>query len=177
MHSNFECNLYVHQAKIRPTIGKYAACNAKLLATLTNLQGMTSTKMDSFSPLWNEVIMFNSLSLPGEPLSYKLNPPKISLDLFDKDVHIGCCLLKPFVKLFDNKAINSEAHSLNEINSENTENTAEFFNRKSLKINENISAIKMNSESPRALEWITLSKHGHYVGNLLISAELIQVKG
>lgn len=169
VNSRFQCNLYVHQAKIRPIMDKTKnVCNAKLVATLNHLQGSTTIRNDTFSPIWNEVITFNGLLLPGTPSSYKFNPPKISMDLFDKMVHIGCCFLKPSVRQLDSDefgdgAVN-QANVLYEINSSHV-----AIGNKSLNNVENIS------NWPRALEWIELSKNGQFFANLLVAAELIQV--
>lgn len=83
--SVFECNLYVHQAKIHPGSDKTGLADVKITATLNDTQGFTKLVQNTLSPLWNEVITFNCIKLTGSPLSYVHEPTVMLLDIYDFD--------------------------------------------------------------------------------------------
>lgn len=83
--SIFKCNVYIHQAKIRPGSDKSGLADARITATLNDTQGSTATITNSLSPLWNEVITFNCIKLVGSPQSYHHQPAIIFLDIYDCD--------------------------------------------------------------------------------------------
>lgn len=84
-NSMFECNLYIHQAKIRPGADKSGLANVRITASLNDTQGSTAIINNTLSPLWNEVITFNCIKLVGSPLSYFHQPAIIFLDIYDID--------------------------------------------------------------------------------------------
>lgn len=177
--SNFQCNLYVHQAKIRPIIGPNNVCNRKVFATLGWLQGTTNIANDPFAPVWNEVITFNNISLAGALTCFKLNPPKIALDLFDKNLHIGFSTVRPSVKLIKYDADNSFTTNKINIIYEKTAISGERLANAMVDFHENGKNNRLSDVSdtvfPKPLQWTTITKYGHFVGELLVSAELIQV--
>lgn len=81
----FKCNVYVHQAKIRPGADKSGLADVRITATLNDTQGFTAMINNTLSPLWNEVITFNCIKLAGSPLSYVQEPTIIFLDIHDLD--------------------------------------------------------------------------------------------
>lgn len=92
--SYFKCNLYIHQAKIRPGPDKNGLADARITATLYDTQGTTAVIENSLSPLWDEVITFNCLKMVGNPLSYFHQPAIILIDVHDidgKKVWSGVC--------------------------------------------------------------------------------------
>lgn len=84
-NSLFKCNLYVHQAKIRPGSDRSGLSDARITATLSDTQGFTTIINNTLSPLWNEVITFNCIKLTGSSLSYVHEPTIIFLDIYDLD--------------------------------------------------------------------------------------------
>lgn len=84
-NSLFKCNVYLHQAKIRPGSDKSGLADVRITATLNDTQGSTAIIQNSLSPLWNEVITFNCIKLAGSPISYLHDPAIIFLDIYDFD--------------------------------------------------------------------------------------------
>lgn len=84
-HSLFKCNVYIHQAKIRPGSDKSGLADVRITATSNDTQGSTAIIHNSLSPLWNEVITFNCMKLIGSPQSYLKEPAIIFLDVYDFD--------------------------------------------------------------------------------------------
>lgn len=82
-NSMFECNVYIHQAKIRPGADKSGLADVRITASLNDTQGSTAIINNTLSPLWNEVITFNCIKLVGSPLSYLHQPAVIFLDIYD----------------------------------------------------------------------------------------------
>lgn len=83
--SLFKCNVYIHQAKIRPGADKSGLADVLITATLNDTQGSTAIIRNSLSPLWNEVITFNCIKMVGSSLSYVQQPANILLDVYDID--------------------------------------------------------------------------------------------
>lgn len=94
--SIFKCNVYVHQAKIRPGSDKSGLADVRITATLNDIQGSTATIHNSLSPLWNEVITFNCVKLLGSPSSYVNAPAIIFLDIHDFDGKKVSYFFEPF---------------------------------------------------------------------------------
>ncbi len=80
-----KCNVYIHQAKIRPGADKSGMADARITVTLNGTQGSTAIVYNSLSPLWNEVITFNCIKLVGSVQSYVYEPAIILLDVYDVD--------------------------------------------------------------------------------------------
>lgn len=85
VNSVFKCNLYVHQAKIRPGSDRSGLADVRITATINDIQGFTTLVHNTLSPLWNEVITFNCIKLTGSPMSYVNDPTIILLDICDFD--------------------------------------------------------------------------------------------
>lgn len=87
IESYFSCNVYVHQAKIRPsaTQNQSGRINAMVVAGILQLQCSTTVCNDTLAPIWNQVLPFSGLRVAGSPQSCLVNSPLIALDLFDID--------------------------------------------------------------------------------------------
>ncbi|KAJ6640630.1 Otoferlin, partial [Pseudolycoriella hygida] len=83
--SIFKCNVYIHQAKIRPGSDQSGLADVRVIATLKDTQGSTALIHNSLSPLWNEVITFNCIKMVGNATSYLDDPAMIFLDVYDFD--------------------------------------------------------------------------------------------
>lgn len=169
--TNFKCNLYIHQGKIRPGSDKNGLCDARIDGILGKFIGKTKTIPQSLSPIWNEAHYFNQFIGQGSSISYKSNPPLIMIDLFDVDTkmksedHIGIGYIQPIVKLLADKPELSLKH-------DPKEKIKNIFKSQKLVVN-----LDNDVESfPPLLKWISIAKNGTVLSEILISAELIEIE-
>lgn len=90
INSTFKCNVYVHQAKITSANVRKCQVNTKVVVTLNALQGMTKV-VGSWSPVWNETISFDGVTLNRSPDSVKCFPPSLTVDVINVDAKVSLC--------------------------------------------------------------------------------------
>lgn len=99
--ASFECNFYIHQAKIRRGNLMSGLVNGKLAVTLNDLQTETSALAPSLSPHWNETLRVNCVTLMRSPHSVKQFPPILVIDLYDMSgKKVSFRILVTFKKIF-----------------------------------------------------------------------------
>lgn len=83
IQSRFSCNLYVHQAKIRTGNIKSGLANARVVAYLSNAVAATKTSENTLSPVWNEMLTINFITIYGPPSTLQMHSPLVALELYD----------------------------------------------------------------------------------------------
>lgn len=84
IETSFQCNFYIHQAKIRRGNAKTGLVDAKLIISMGQLQAQSSElPAETLTPIWNETLSVNCFTLMRSPYFVKEFPPILSVDLFD----------------------------------------------------------------------------------------------
>ncbi|XP_037045765.1 otoferlin [Bradysia coprophila] len=200
--SLFKCNVYIHQAKIRPGADKSGLADALITATLNDTQGSTGVIHNSLSPLWNEVITFNCIKMVGSPLSYLQEPAIILLDIYDIDVKkklskefLCTAILRPLTRMLEAIASISPTPEIPNVCSKPIDSNGESetqseppskpqLKRPTLKhIIEKIENRRSKRKLPDfasiafpiPLQWIEAVRDGEVCAEILCSAEFIQL--
>lgn len=87
--SSFKCNVYVHQAKITRANVRNDQVNTKVAVTLNVLQGVTKVKPGSWSPVWNETISIDGVTVGRSPVSVKCFPPILTVEIINVDAKVS----------------------------------------------------------------------------------------
>lgn len=87
--SSFKCNVYVHQAKITRANVRNGHVNTKVAVTLNSLQGLTKVITESWSPVWNETISFDGVSVRRSPVSVQCFPPSLTVEIINVDLKVS----------------------------------------------------------------------------------------
>lgn len=89
IESSFKCNVYVHQAKITRANNRNGQINTKVAVTLNGLQGLTKIMPGSWSPVWNETISFDRVTVSRSPVSVKCFPPSLTVEIINVDAKVN----------------------------------------------------------------------------------------
>ncbi|KAG5679282.1 hypothetical protein PVAND_008861 [Polypedilum vanderplanki] len=151
----WKCNVYVHQAKIRPIIDKNNLCHPKLIAVLNGMSEHTRVINQSLSIVWNEVLIIENVKNfdIGDDKYYD-DYPSITLHLYDED--------KKKFNLIGSAIINVCIIKANDKEKKYQGDIRKLFNH-------------LITQSPPQLRWITFHQNGMNVAEVLMSAEFIQL--
>lgn len=73
----------MHQAKIHTGNIRNSLTNAKVRAYLSGQETSTKISESTLSPVWNETLIFNCITVYGSPSVHIAHPPYLVLDLYD----------------------------------------------------------------------------------------------
>ncbi|XP_020816965.1 otoferlin isoform X2 [Drosophila serrata] len=162
--THFICHVYVHQAKIRPGGEKKSVVDSHLRIMFAEQAGETYRAPGTLTPIWNTVITFKSLSLPGSVNLYAKNPPLLSLEFLtsekiisDDFVGMGCVAASV---IREDRATGS-----------NWEDTGSHW----WSTNPDKNLQKLKHLTPPPLKWVPISRKGSVQAEVLMSAELIEI--
>ncbi|XP_017071773.1 otoferlin [Drosophila eugracilis] len=162
--TNFLCHVYVHQAKIRPGSEKKSVCDSHLRVLFAEQTCETYTSPGTLSPIWNAVITFSWLSLPGGVSLYLKNPPLLALEFYNSErslpedlVGLGSLPM----------SVISEDRS--------TDSSWEDSGRLGWYKNPMQKLQKLKHLTPPPLKWVPVTKKGSVQAEVLMSAELIEL--
>ncbi|KAM8708996.1 hypothetical protein ACLKA7_015893 [Drosophila subpalustris] len=79
------CQVYVHQAKVRPGAEHRPLSDSHVSVYFAEQAAETQIVCTSLSPIWNTVITFKVLALPGSISWYLQNPPLISVEFHSSE--------------------------------------------------------------------------------------------
>lgn len=185
----YKCRLFIHQAKVRPGNDKSGLSDAYVRVMFAGQTAQTSIEHATLSPVWNAVITFQNIMLPGAVEWYIRNPPLVAIEIFDEDrfsddyLGVGKLALSVI-------ALNQHTTSLEQYTSElrpslfedraSIDKTRPSVGNKRLSIIQTKKAIQKFSElkhlSPPPLKWIPIAQQGAIRAEVLISGELVQIK-
>ncbi|KAH8257038.1 hypothetical protein KR038_001739 [Drosophila bunnanda] len=162
--THFICHVYLHQAKIRPGGEKKNVTDSHLRIMFAEQAGETYRSPGTLNPIWNTVITFKSLSLPGGVNLYVKNPPLLSLEFLtsekiisDDFVGMGCVAASV---IREDRATGS-----------NWEDTGSHW----WCTNPAKNLQKLKHLTPPPLKWLPISRKGSVQAEVLMSAELIEI--
>ncbi|KAH8319290.1 hypothetical protein KR067_002918 [Drosophila pandora] len=165
-HTNFLCHVYIHQAKVRPGGEKKNICDSHVRVHFAEQAAETYTSPGSLSPIWNAVITFNSLMLPGSINLYLRNPPLISLEFYNTERILSDDLVG-----IGNVALSviSEDRATDSSWNDTTGGLGCFLRNTA----QNLQRLKYLTPPP--LKWVPVARKGTVQAEVLMSAELIEV--
>ncbi|KAH8286002.1 hypothetical protein KR054_000777 [Drosophila jambulina] len=162
--THFICHVYVHQAKVRPGGEKKSVVDSHLRILFADQAGETYRTPGTLTPIWNTVMTFKSLSLPGGVNLYEKNLPLLSLEFLtaekiisDDLVGMGCVAASV---ISEDRATGS-----------NWEDTGSRW----WCTNPVQNLQKLRHLTPPPLKWVPISRKGCIQAEVLMSAELIEI--
>jgi len=162
--THFLCHVYVHQAKVRPGGEKKNICDSHLRILFADQACETYTSPGTLSPIWNAVITFNLLSLPGGVNLYLKNPPLLSLELYNSERSLPDDLV----------GMGSVAVSV--ISEERaTDSSWEEPGGFGWSKNPMQKLQRLKHMTPPPLKWVPVARKGSVQAEVLMSAELIEL--
>lgn len=179
-YTTYNCKVFVYQAKIRPGNDEGGLCDPKLRVSFMNCVAETSVINATLSPIWNEVISFKGICIPGTIDWFSLNPPYLGIELFDEDArntveYIGCGTIKI--------QMGHLSYAKKEFSEDHTETTGKISHRENEKTLREVISDKLytkkiksfNKIFPPPLRWTSLVLNGISNAEVLISVELLEV--
>ncbi|EDV50618.2 uncharacterized protein Dere_GG15053, isoform C [Drosophila erecta] len=162
--THFLCHVYIHQAKIRPGGEKQNICDPHLRVLFADQACETYTSPGTLSPIWNAVITFNWVSLPGGIGLYSKNPPLLSLEFYNSERSLPEDLVGmgsvPMSVISEDRASDS-----------NWEDSGVFSCSK----NPLRKLQRLKYLTPPPLKWVSIARKGTLQAEVLMSAELIEL--
>ncbi|XP_070136195.1 otoferlin isoform X2 [Drosophila bipectinata] len=163
--THFLCHVYIHQAKVRPGGEKKNICDSHVRVLFAEQAAETYTSPGTLSPIWNAVITFNSLMLPGSVNLYIRNPPLICVEFYNTErilsddlVGIGNVALSV---ISEDRATDSSWDDTGGFGS-CLRNPAQNLQR-------------LKYLTPPPLKWVPVARKGTVQAEVLMSAELIEM--
>ncbi|XP_046868109.1 uncharacterized protein LOC6638750 isoform X4 [Drosophila willistoni] len=164
--TRFRCQVYVHQAKVRPTADKNNFCDGYLRTLFGEQVAETYTSPGTHSPIWNAVTTLKGLTLPGSIGWYLQNPPVFSMEYRNtertsNDDHVA----KGYITA---SVISAEDHVRN---TEREEAAAGLcWTRSPVQKFQRLKHI-----TPPPLKWLPVALKGIVWAEVLMSVELIEL--
>lgn len=172
--THFKCRIFLHQAKVRPGNDPSGLCDPFVRLMICNQSADTPVIYETLSPIWNTVIGFDHIVLPGPFNFYINNPPLLILEMFDTDVktaedYLGCGHSSVSV-------ITSEWAELNVRHMR--EGAGDHFSRSLYGCEYKNSIEKfqcLKALSPPPLKWLPIIINGSIRAEVLLSAEIVEI--
>lgn len=163
----FKCRLFIHQAKIRPGSDRSGLCDPYVRVMIGNCAAESAILFSSLSPIWNTVICFERIQLPGLFQWYLANPPLAVIEIYDTDKktaadYLGCGVLPLSV-------IKNEWLDLSSTDNA-SEESDEVKHKNAIKKYELLKYL-----SPPPLKWIPIALNGNIRAEVLCSGELMEL--
>ncbi|KAH8378844.1 hypothetical protein KR009_001725 [Drosophila setifemur] len=160
----FLCHVYIHQAKVRPGGETKTISDSHVRILFAEQAAETYTSPGSLSPIWNAVITFNSLTLPGGVNLYVKNPPLIALEFYNTESTLPDDLV-------GNGNLTVSVISEDWATDSNWEDSGGFrcFKNPIHKLQ------RLKHLTPPPLKWVPVSRKGTVQAEFLMSAELIEM--
>lgn len=164
--TTFKSRLFIHQAKIRPGADRNGLCDPYVRVMLYQYCAETSVVLSSLSPIWNTVISFDDLQMPGEFEWYRKHPPLVAIEIYDTDKRtaddfLGCGVLALTVVKGDNTDMNNKTMG----DWDHVERPKHALEKYEF----------LKSVTPPPLKWIPIAFSGAIRAEILMSGELVQV--
>ncbi|XP_067648119.1 fer-1-like protein 6 [Eurosta solidaginis] len=167
----YKCRIFIHQAKVRPGSDRSGLCDGYLRVIIGSQWAETRTEEATLSPIWNCVICFDVIVMPGSMQWYVKNPPLVAVELYDRDritanEYVGCGMLP--VAVISMTAADESAREASESKAKlnklvKTRNAMRMFN-------------KLKVLSPPPLTWVPIAQQGSVRAEVLMSAELVETR-
>ncbi|XP_054735180.1 otoferlin isoform X2 [Anastrepha obliqua] len=167
----YKCRIFIHQAKVRPGSDTNGLCDGYLRVIFGSQWAQTSTEEATLSPIWNCVICFDMIVMPGIMQWYFKHPPLISVELYDRDRvtandYVGCGTVQVSV-----------------ISTKDADDSAREEPENKLKLNKMVKTRiamkkfhKLKVLSPPPLSWVPIAQDGSVRAEVLMSAELVEIQ-
>ncbi|KMY98500.1 uncharacterized protein Dsimw501_GD12956, isoform C [Drosophila simulans] len=162
--THFLCHVYIHQAKVRPGGEKKNICDPHLRVLFADQACETYTSPGTLSPIWNAVITFNWVSLPGGIGLYLRNPPLLSLEFYNSERSLP-------EDLVGMGSVAMSVISEDRASDSNWEDTGVFACSK----NPLRKLQRLKYLTPPPLKWVPIARKGTLQAEVLMSAEIIQI--
>lgn len=172
--THFKCRIFLHQAKIRPGNDRSGLCDPLVRIMICNQSADTPIVFETLSPIWNTVISFDRIILPGSFDIYLNNPPLLIVELYDTDIktaeeYLGCGHSSVTVITSD-WADSNQMHVSD--NGGDQLNLRARFCQTTNSI-ERFQCLKLLSPPP--LKWLPIIINGGVRAEVLISAEIVKI--
>lgn len=162
--THFLCHVYIHQAKVRPGGEKKNICDSHLRVLFADQACETYTSPGTLSPIWNAVITFNWVSLPGGIGLYLKNPPLLSLEFYNSERSLP-------EDLVGMGSVAMSVISEDRASDSNWEDAGVFGCSK----NPLRKLQRLKYLTPPPLKWVPIARKGTLQAEVLMSAEIIQI--
>lgn len=169
-YTNFKCRLFIHQAKVRPGSDTSGLCDTFLRITFAGQSAETPVEPETLSPIWNVVICFDCIALPGSIDWYSKYSPLIAVEMYDsdeknKEEYLGCGIFTALV-INPDRLVDAQL--------------AEMEGTQSVRVLKTKLAVQkfqqLKNLSPPPLKWIPISISGAVRAEVLMSAELVAME-
>ncbi|XP_033149587.1 otoferlin [Drosophila busckii] len=165
VQTHFRFNVYVHQAKVRPGGERKNISDGHIRVLFAEQAAETYTAPATLSPIWNAVITFKGLVLPGSISWYLQNPPLISLEFYytesmqAEDAGNG----QTVVSVISGSHIAAES---------NWTEGSRIWGKSAVR-----TLDRLRHVTPPPLKWVPVAKKGLVQAEVLMSAEFIELVG
>ncbi|KAM7358215.1 ferlin family C2 domain-containing myoferlin misfire [Cochliomyia hominivorax] len=163
----FKCHLFIHQAKIKPGADRSGLCDPYIRVMICQNSAETPVLFSTLSPIWNSVISFANIQLPGDFIWYLRNSPLVALEVYDtdrktSDDYLGCGVLA--LTVIKSDWVDWYARENIISNNEEVKNTQAIQKYELLKY-----------LTPPPLKWVPIALNGAIRAEILMSGELVEV--
>ncbi|XP_062132086.1 otoferlin [Drosophila sulfurigaster albostrigata] len=155
------CQVYVHQAKVRPGAEHKPLSDGHVSVYFAEQAAETQTAPATLSPIWNAVISFKVLALPGSISWYLQNPPLISIEFYSNESELSGSG-QTVVSVISGEVENESGWG----------DGGKCWQRSAL-----TKLQKLKSISPPPLKWVPVARDGIVLAEVLMSAEFTELVG
>uniref|UniRef100_A0A1B0G2Q0 C2 domain-containing protein n=1 Tax=Glossina morsitans morsitans TaxID=37546 RepID=A0A1B0G2Q0_GLOMM len=175
-YTYFKCRIFIHQAKVRPGGDRTGLCDPYIRVMICMNSAETAVIYETLSPIWNSVISFDNILMPGCLQWYVHNPPLVAIELYDTDKktsddYLGCGYLPVSVISSDW----ADSNTREEGDANPCVRGTDFG-----KIVHHKPALQkfqyMRLLSPPPLKWVPVSVSGGTRAEVLMSGELVELQ-
>uniref|UniRef100_A0A1A9WPX1 C2 domain-containing protein n=1 Tax=Glossina brevipalpis TaxID=37001 RepID=A0A1A9WPX1_9MUSC len=175
-YTYFKCRLFIHQAKVRPGGDRTGLCDPYIRVVICMNSAETPVIYATLSPIWNSVISFDNILMPGCLQWYVNNPPLVAIELYDTDKktsddYLGCGYL-PISVISSDWA---DSNTREEGDANPCFRATDFG-----KVVHHKPALQkfqyMRLLSPPPLKWVPVSVSGGIRAEVLMSGELVELQ-
>ncbi|XP_067936252.1 myoferlin-like isoform X2 [Watersipora subatra] len=131
--NKYQLRAYIYQARSIPAADDNARSDPYAAVSFGTQSQLTKVLKKTLSPMWDQTLIFDELTLYGSPEHIAQNPPEVVIEIFDedligKDEYLGRAICKPMVKvsMSDERTCVLQWHSLTNLKGDAGELLASF---------------------------------------------------
>ncbi|XP_019853166.1 PREDICTED: fer-1-like protein 6 isoform X2 [Amphimedon queenslandica] len=164
----YELRVYLYQARDLYAGNSTGLSDPYCIVSFEHYSQTTREINQTLTPLWDHTCVFDDIKMFGSPSDVKGSPPKIMIEIFDKD-NVGKDYLG-YVECYPIVRINENQQQRRQVSLEETEEVLHVpFSL------EGAEPVDEPKDPVTSLSWYQVTRYGRYAGQLLAAFELFLV--